>query len=141
MREWWDEALTWVAANAPQLVFNLLVFVLVILVFRVLSKITARLMSRAVAQARPNVPALLKQMAVGLSANAVFLIGILIGLSQLGIHVAPLLAGLGVVGFIVGFALQDTLSNFAAGMMILVYQPFDVGDVVEAGGCPARSIG
>jgi small conductance mechanosensitive channel len=34
----------------------------------------------------------------------------------------------------VGFALQDTLSNFAAGMMILIYRPFDIGDLIEAGG-------
>jgi small conductance mechanosensitive channel len=59
---------------------------------------------------------------------------VLIALSQLGISLGPLLAGLGVVGFIVGFALQDTLSNFAAGLLILVYRPFDVGDLVEAGG-------
>jgi small conductance mechanosensitive channel len=41
---------------------------------------------------------------------------------------------LGVAGFVIGFALQDTLGNFAAGMMILVYRPYDVGDVVEAAG-------
>ena len=36
--------------------------------------------------------------------------------------------GLGIAGFIIGFALQDTLSNFASGMLILIYRPFDVGD-------------
>ena len=36
--------------------------------------------------------------------------------------------------FVIGFALQDTLGNFASGMMILLYRPFDVGDVVEIGG-------
>jgi small conductance mechanosensitive channel len=45
-----------------------------------------------------------------------------------------LLAGFGIAGFIVGFALQDTLGNFASGMLILLYRPFDVGDVVLAGG-------
>jgi small conductance mechanosensitive channel len=39
-----------------------------------------------------------------------------------------------VVGFIVGFALQDTLSNFAAGMLILIYRPFDVDDYIEVSG-------
>ena len=48
------------------------------------------------------------------------------------------LAGLGVVGFIVGFALQDTLGNFAAGMMILLYRPYDVGDAVEVGGVSGK---
>ena len=60
--------------------------------------------------------------------------GVLVALSQMGISVGPLLAGLGVAGFIVGFALQDTLANFASGLMILLYRPFDVGDLVETGG-------
>ena len=58
------------------------------------------------------------------------LLGALIALSQLGISLGPLLAGLGIAGFIIGFALQDSLSNFASGMLILLYRPFDVGDVV-----------
>ena len=45
-----------------------------------------------------------------------------------------MIAGLGIAGFVAGFALQDTLSNFASGLMILLYRPFDVGDVIEAGG-------
>ena len=52
----------------------------------------------------------------------------------MGISVGPLLAGLGVAGFVIGFALQDTLANFASGLMILLYRPFDVGDIVETGG-------
>lgn len=45
-----------------------------------------------------------------------------------------LMAGLGVAGFIVGFALQDTLGNFASGMMILLYRPYDLGDLVDVAG-------
>jgi small conductance mechanosensitive channel len=45
-----------------------------------------------------------------------------------------MLAGLGIAGFIVGFALQDTLGNFASGAMILIYRPFDVDDYVEITG-------
>ena len=61
-----------------------------------------------------------------------FLVGVLVALSQVGVSVTPMIAGLGVVGFIVGFALQDTLSNFAAGAMILAYRPFDTGDFISA---------
>jgi len=50
------------------------------------------------------------------------------------VDVAPLLAGVGVVGFVLGFALQDTLANFAAGFMILLNRPYDVGNVVTAAG-------
>jgi len=58
--------------------------------------------------------------------------------SPLGISLGPLLAGLGIAGFIIGFALQDTLSNFASGMMILLYRPLDVGDFVESGRVTGR---
>jgi small conductance mechanosensitive channel len=66
------------------------------------------------------------------------MIGILIALSQIGISLGPLLAGLGIAGFIIGFALQDTLANFASGMLILFYRPFDVGDFVTAGGVTGK---
>lgn len=62
------------------------------------------------------------------------LVGILVALSQVGVSLGPALAGLGVAGFIVGFALQDTLGNFAAGGMILFYRPYDVDDFVEVAG-------
>ena len=46
--------------------------------------------------------------------------------------VTPMLAALGAAGFVVGFALKDTLGNFASGIMILAYRPFDVGDQIDA---------
>jgi small conductance mechanosensitive channel len=73
-------------------------------------------------------------MIVSTVRNLVFIFGILIAISQLGISLGPLLAGLGIAGFIIGFALQGSLSNFASGILILLYRPFDVGDTVEAGG-------
>jgi small conductance mechanosensitive channel len=73
-------------------------------------------------------------MLISWTSKLVMLFGILLALSQLGISLGPLLAGLGVAGFIVGFALQDTLGNFAAGVMILMYRPYDVGDWVDLGG-------
>ena len=55
-------------------------------------------------------------------------------LDNLGVDIGPMLAGLGVAGFIVGFALKDTLGNLASGIMILIYKPFRVGNYVHAGG-------
>lgn len=62
----------------------------------------------------------------------------MIALSQLGFELGPLLAGFGVAGVIIGFALQDTLSNFASGMMILIYRPYDVGDLINAAGVTGK---
>jgi small conductance mechanosensitive channel len=77
-------------------------------------------------------------MVQGLTVRTIMILGLLVGLSQLGFELGPILAGLGIAGFIVGFALQDSLSNFAAGVMILGYRPFDIGDMVEAGGVFGR---
>ncbi|MGN0854240.1 MAG: mechanosensitive ion channel family protein [Kiritimatiellia bacterium] len=59
---------------------------------------------------------------------------IIMALGRLGVDVAPLIAGLGVTGFIVGFACQESLGNLASGMMIAINEPFKVGDFISAGG-------
>jgi small conductance mechanosensitive channel len=51
-----------------------------------------------------------------------------------GIPTASFVAVLGAAGLAVGLALQGTLSNFAAGVMLLVFRPFKIGDLVEVGG-------
>ena len=55
-------------------------------------------------------------------------------LGRLGVNVTPLIAGLGVTGFILGFAFQESLGNLASGMMIALNEPFKVGDFVDAAG-------
>jgi small conductance mechanosensitive channel len=52
----------------------------------------------------------------------------------LRLSLRPILVGQGITGFVLGFALQEVLGDFAAGMMILVYIPFDVGAMIEAAG-------
>ena len=61
----------------------------------------------------------------------------LIAIEQLGIDTTSLLAILGAAGLAVGLALKDSLSNFAAGVMLILFKPFKVGDFVEAGGVAA----
>lgn len=58
----------------------------------------------------------------------------LIALEQVGIDTTSLLALLGAAGLAVGLALKDSLSNFAAGVMLILFKPFKIGDFVEAGG-------
>ena len=59
---------------------------------------------------------------------------VLAALSKLGIETTSFIAVLGAAGLAVGLALQGSLSNFAAGVMLVMFQPFEVGDFVEAGG-------
>lgn len=71
-----------------------------------------------------------------LRAAWLIIIGVaaLSALSQAGLDTSSLLAGLGVTSIIIGFALKDTLSNFAAGLMLIIYRPFRAGDLVSIEG-------
>jgi len=59
---------------------------------------------------------------------------ILAALSKFGVQTASFVAILGAAGFAVGFALQGSLSNFASGVMLLLFRPFKVGDFIDAAG-------
>lgn len=62
------------------------------------------------------------------------IIGIAYSLNILGVNIAPIIAGLGLTGFAIGFALKDAVSNLIAGIMIVIYAPFDLNDNVEVKG-------
>lgn len=132
VRQWGQNAWEWAGDNSLNWILKLLVLAVILYVAKVLSNVTRRIVEQAIR--RVNFSELLRRMVISVAANGVLVIGVLIALSQLGVSIGPLLAGLGIAGIIIGFALQDTLSNFASGMMILMYRPYDVGDLVEAGG-------
>ncbi len=67
--------------------------------------------------------------------NAVLLLFVIVAaLDQLGVDTTSLIALMGAAGLAVGLALQNSLQNFAAGVMLIVFRPFKAGDFVEAGG-------
>ncbi|WP_455207250.1 mechanosensitive ion channel domain-containing protein [Kaarinaea lacus] len=127
-----------VIEDGPNLVFKILLFIVIVYGFRKLAGFVQTVVERALEKSHLKLSELLRRMMVSIVRNLIIVLGVLIALSQVGISLGPLLAGLGVVGFVVGFALQDSLSNFAAGMMILMYRPFDVGDLIEAGGVSGK---
>ncbi len=87
---------------------------------------------------KSNSSYLMRAMLTAIIRRGILLVGFLFALSQFGVSLLPLLTGLGIAGFVIGFALQDTLGNFASGMMILIYRPYDVGDTVSTGGVKGR---
>ncbi|MBW1753233.1 MAG: mechanosensitive ion channel [Deltaproteobacteria bacterium] len=124
----------WLVDSGPKYLVKLLLLVGILFVFRFATRIVRAGLEKALDASNLNLSQLARRMIVATTSNLVMLFGILVALSQLGISLGPLLAGLGVAGFIVGFALQDTLGNFAAGMMILLYRPYDTGDLIDVGG-------
>lgn len=65
---------------------------------------------------------------------ALFVLVVIAALGQLGVQTASFVAIIGAAGLAVGFALQGSLANFAAGVMLIMFRPFRIGDFVEAGG-------
>ncbi|MHC4677184.1 MAG: mechanosensitive ion channel family protein [Planctomycetota bacterium] len=112
---------------------NITLFFITLLVFYGLAYVAGRITRRTVSVSKKSSD-LLKEFFVSVVRKTIMVIGIIVALSMLEINIGPFIAGIGVVGFILGFALQGTLSNFAAGLMILIYRPFDVGQVIEAAG-------
>jgi small conductance mechanosensitive channel len=128
----WGQIVDLLAVRIPHLLFQGLLIVVTFLGFRAASNLVRRGVRRAIQ--RSSMSELMRSTVIGLSARSVMVIGFLVILTQLGLRVAPLLAGLGIAGVAVGFALQNSLANFAAGGMILGTRPFDVGDEIEVAG-------
>jgi small conductance mechanosensitive channel len=120
--------------NSPNIILSIILFLLILIFSRFISRLVRRLVRSSCERSSLNMSVLLKDILESVSGSVVMILGVLMALSQVGISLGPMLTGLGVAGFIVGFALQDTLGNFAAGAMILIYRPYDVDDFVEVTG-------
>ena len=112
---------------------NISMFLAIIIVAMFLARIVGKAIERVMARSSQT-SQLLGDFLVVTSRRLVLAIGIIIGLSALEVNVGPLLAIIGAAGFVIAFALQDSLGNFASGILIMIFKPFDVGDVVEIGG-------
>ena len=134
INQWLQQLKSRFIDRLPHLMSQALILVIILAAFWALSRLVKAILKRWLSIGELGMSNLARDFLVGISGKLVILVGVLVALSQLGLQIGPLLAGLGIVGFIVGFALQDTLSNFASGVMILVYRPFDEGDYVKAAG-------
>ncbi|MCA8973636.1 MAG: mechanosensitive ion channel family protein [Planctomycetes bacterium] len=120
-----------------ELGLNVLKFLAVLIAFRILSRILGGIAQQAMSRAR-GTSDLLRDFFVNATRKVTFFIGVIIAVSMIGVDIGPILAAMGAAGFVIGFALQGTLSNFAAGLMILIYQPYDIGQVVTVAGTTGK---
>ncbi len=132
--DFFDGITGWMADNGARITFQFFIFLIILAIAWKVAALGEMVTKRALGSMQVSLTQLLQRMIVSATRSVILVLGLLIGLSQLGISLGPLLAGLGIAGFIIGFALQDSLSNFASGLMILIYRPFDVGDVVDVNG-------
>ena len=86
------------------------------------------------AMQRGDVDTTLRRFVANLARMVLMLFVIIAAINHLGIQTASLIAVLGAAGLAVGLALQGSLSNFAAGVLIVLFRPYKVGDWIEGGG-------
>ena len=124
------------SAQALELAMDYGPKVLAALIIFLVGKWLARLFTNVVRSAMTR--AKVDPMLVGFGANIVyvglFAFVVLAALNQLGVQTTSFIAVVGAAGLAIGLALQGSLSNFAAGVMLVFFRPFKVGDYVEAGG-------
>ncbi|HLH51364.1 MAG TPA: mechanosensitive ion channel domain-containing protein, partial [Roseiarcus sp.] len=117
---------TWAATLAPRVVIAIVILVLGALIAGWAARAVAAAMIEAGGVDETARPALAAAARYG-----VLILALVAALSQLGVQTASLLAALGAAGLAIGLALQSTLSNIAAGIMLLWLRPFRVGDYIE----------
>ena len=107
-------------------------FVVIILVFFVLSKLTKSAITKVCERLKLDGRLTLLLALTGKITLIIF--GFVTALGTLGINVSALVAGLGLTGFALGFALKDIISNLLSGILILLYQPFKIGNTIKVAG-------
>ncbi|MGD0464475.1 MAG: mechanosensitive ion channel [Tepidisphaeraceae bacterium] len=109
-------------AFIPKLLAALILFGIFWLIYRMVRRIVVGSMSRA------HVDASIRDMLGSLIKWSVMGFGLVIACNQIGVEIAALLTGVSIIGLAIGFAAQETLANFIAGVVIFWDKPFKVGD-------------
>lgn len=110
-------------------------FVYAILIFIIgkwLAQLASKILSNIMAKARVNET--LASFSTNIVYYALLIFVCIAALNKVGIETTSFVALIGAAGLAIGLALQGSLANFAAGVMIILFQPFKVGDSIEAGG-------
>lgn len=110
------------------LVLAILVYVIGKIVVKQITKLVVKLMEKS------KVDATLTKFISNVVYALLLVLVVLAALGQLGVDTTSFMAIIAAAGFAIGFALQGSLGNFAAGVMLIVFKPFKIGDLVEAGG-------
>ncbi len=130
------EALTyWVATYSVKIIVALLIFLIGKWLAGKISKLISKLLEKN------KVDITLLSFLENIIYYTLIIIVIIAALGQLGINTTSFLTIVGAAGLAIGLALKDSLSNFASGVMLILFRPFCVGDFVTAGGVSGSVVG
>lgn len=124
----WDRIADWVVTYGGQLLGAVVTLIVGYVLARVSRRVVLRLLKRA------ETPPAITSVVSRVSFIAIIVFAVIASLAKFGVQTTSFVAVLGAASFAIGFALQGSLSNFAAGVLILLLRPFKVGDFIEIAG-------
>lgn len=122
---YWSQFKLQIIAWAPKFTIS----VIILLAFLLIAYITNRFFKKNINKWEQRKP--LIQLLANLISTAIVIVGVITFLATIGVNIAALLASLGLLGFSLGLAFKDFLSNSIAGFMLLIYQPFKLYDCIN----------
>ncbi|WP_251359358.1 mechanosensitive ion channel family protein [Kangiella sp. TOML190] len=123
-----EQGLNLAKQYAPKLAMAIIVFIVGLMVIRMITGAMKRLFKRK------DFDETLERFLVSLTGMILKVLLIVTVISMLGVQMTSFVAILGGAGLAIGMALSGTLQNFAGGVMLLIFRPYKVGDVIEAQG-------
>ena len=111
---------------------NIILGIVIFISFWVFSKIIQYGIKKILAKVNPETN--VSNVISSIIKNLIVIIGFITALGTIGINVSAIVTGLGLTGFAFGFAFKDMLSSFISGIMIFIYQPFKLGDIILVDG-------
>jgi len=127
-----EEAINLIQEKGLQFVINLILAIIIYVVGKIVAQALTNMAKKVMD--KKDVDKTLQSFLGNLIYTVLIVVVILAAVGRLGVQTTSFVAILGAAGLAIGFALQGSLSNFAAGVMLLIFRPFKVGDFIEAGG-------
>ncbi|MBU0676064.1 MAG: mechanosensitive ion channel [Proteobacteria bacterium] len=128
LNEYPDLIITWFKGNLPHFIAALLIFMIGKWLACKIGMYLERLLTKS------KVDSTLVGFLRNITYYTLLVVVLIAAADQLGVNTTSLLTIVGAAGLAVGLALKDSLSNFASGVMIVIFRPFKVGDFISAGG-------
>ena len=123
---------SWISENGVDWGIKIAVAIAIFIVGKIIARIISNLLERGLRKGEAD--EMLVKFLGNITYGVLLVAVVLAAIDTLGVNVTSLMAILGAAGLAVGLALKDSLGNFAAGVMIIIFRPFKIGDFIDAGG-------
>ena len=123
-----EQLLNMLLNKIPDIFLSIVIFIIFFIIAKIFERFVLKVLNKK------NTKIAISKVIAGIIKNILVIIGFISSLGTLGVNVSAIVAGLGLSGFAFGFAFKDMLSNFISGVMLFIYQPFGLGDIISVDG-------